>query len=71
MQVECFKRNLSGTNGGQDFDPEMLEQMFHSIRLGYYFSLCCVEFLFFKCQCCFHIKVRKYHKFCKNLFDMF
>lgn len=33
MQVECFKRNLSGTNGGQDFDPEMLEQMYNSIRL--------------------------------------
>uniref|UniRef100_A0A915C108 SEC7 domain-containing protein n=2 Tax=Parascaris univalens TaxID=6257 RepID=A0A915C108_PARUN len=32
MQVECFKRNLSGTNGGQDFDGDMLEQMFHAIR---------------------------------------
>ncbi|KHN78013.1 Golgi-specific brefeldin A-resistance guanine nucleotide exchange factor 1 [Toxocara canis] len=32
MQVECFKRNLSGTNGGQDFDSDMLEQMFHAIR---------------------------------------
>ncbi|MFH4973909.1 hypothetical protein AB6A40_000618 [Gnathostoma spinigerum] len=32
MTVECFKRNLSGTNGGQDFDQDMLEQMFHAIR---------------------------------------
>ncbi|VDN33053.1 unnamed protein product [Gongylonema pulchrum] len=32
MQAECFKRNLSGTNGGQDFDQEMLDQMYDAIR---------------------------------------
>lgn len=32
MQAECFKRNLSGTNGGQDFDPRMLDEMYNAIR---------------------------------------
>uniref|UniRef100_A0AC35TM01 SEC7 domain-containing protein n=1 Tax=Rhabditophanes sp. KR3021 TaxID=114890 RepID=A0AC35TM01_9BILA len=32
MSVECFKRNLSGTNGGQDFDPAMLDQIYHAIK---------------------------------------
>ncbi|GMT18525.1 hypothetical protein PFISCL1PPCAC_9822, partial [Pristionchus fissidentatus] len=32
MTVECFKRNLSGTNGGQDFEPEMLEQIYNAIK---------------------------------------
>ncbi|CAI5445758.1 unnamed protein product [Caenorhabditis angaria] len=32
MTVDCFKRNLSGTNGGQDFDPEMLSQMYNAIK---------------------------------------
>uniref|UniRef100_A0AAF5PR72 SEC7 domain-containing protein n=1 Tax=Wuchereria bancrofti TaxID=6293 RepID=A0AAF5PR72_WUCBA len=32
MQAECFKRNLSGTNGGQDFDPAMLDEMYNAIR---------------------------------------
>ncbi|XGW13828.1 hypothetical protein V3C99_000264 [Haemonchus contortus] len=32
MTVDCFKRNLSGTNGGADFDPEMLMAMFNAIK---------------------------------------
>ncbi|PAV79155.1 hypothetical protein WR25_16601 isoform J [Diploscapter pachys] len=32
MTVDCFKRNLSGTNGGQDFDPEMLDTMYNAIK---------------------------------------
>ena len=32
MTVDCFKRNLSGTNGGQDFDPEMLDMMYNAIK---------------------------------------
>lgn len=32
MQAECFKRNLSGTNGGQDFDSAMLDEMYNAIR---------------------------------------
>ncbi|KAK0421394.1 hypothetical protein QR680_015210 [Steinernema hermaphroditum] len=32
MTIDCFKRNLSGTNGGSDFDPEMLEQIYHAIK---------------------------------------
>ncbi|TKR64527.1 hypothetical protein L596_025041 [Steinernema carpocapsae] len=32
MTIDCFKRNLSGTNGGADFDPEMLEQIYHAIK---------------------------------------
>ncbi|GMR39829.1 hypothetical protein PMAYCL1PPCAC_10024, partial [Pristionchus mayeri] len=32
MTVECFKRNLSGTNGGKDFEPEMLEQVYNAIK---------------------------------------
>ncbi|VDP15311.1 unnamed protein product [Onchocerca flexuosa] len=32
MQAECFKRNLSGTNGGQDFDPAMLDEIYNAIR---------------------------------------
>eukprot|EP00080_Pristionchus_pacificus_P016438 PDM76458.1 gbf-1 [Pristionchus pacificus] len=32
MTVECFRRNLSGTNGGQDFDPDMLEQVYNAIK---------------------------------------
>jgi Sec7-like guanine-nucleotide exchange factor len=30
--VEDFKRNLSGTNHGKDFDPEMLEQIYTAIK---------------------------------------
>uniref|UniRef100_A0A0N5A190 SEC7 domain-containing protein n=1 Tax=Parastrongyloides trichosuri TaxID=131310 RepID=A0A0N5A190_PARTI len=32
MTVECFKRNLSGTNHGEDFDGEMLEKIYHTIK---------------------------------------
>ncbi|GMS87930.1 hypothetical protein PENTCL1PPCAC_10105, partial [Pristionchus entomophagus] len=32
MSIECFKRNLSGTNEGKDFDPDMLEQIYHAIK---------------------------------------
>ena len=32
MSVEDFKRNLSGTNHGKDFDPEMLEQIYTAIK---------------------------------------
>ncbi|KAK5985546.1 SEC7 domain-containing protein [Trichostrongylus colubriformis] len=32
MTVDCFKRNLSGTNGGADFDPEMLTTMYNAIK---------------------------------------
>ncbi|CAD6198940.1 unnamed protein product [Caenorhabditis auriculariae] len=32
MTVDCFKRNLSGTNGGQDFEPEMLISMYNAIK---------------------------------------
>ncbi|KAK6013644.1 Sec7 domain protein [Ostertagia ostertagi] len=32
MTVDCFKRNLSGTNGGADFDPEMLMTMYNAIK---------------------------------------
>ncbi|KAJ1370138.1 G-box binding factor [Parelaphostrongylus tenuis] len=32
MTVDCFKRNLSGTNGGTDFDPNMLTSMYDAIK---------------------------------------
>ncbi|VDM52566.1 unnamed protein product [Angiostrongylus costaricensis] len=32
MTVDCFKRNLSGTNGGADFDPNMLTSMYDAIK---------------------------------------
>lgn len=32
MTVDCFKRNLSGTNGGSDFDPDMLVAMYNAIK---------------------------------------
>jgi Sec7-like guanine-nucleotide exchange factor len=32
MTVDCFKRNVSGTNGGKNFDEDMLEQIFQAIR---------------------------------------
>ncbi|KAL6725184.1 hypothetical protein Aduo_007256 [Ancylostoma duodenale] len=32
MTVDCFKRNLSGTNGGSDFDPDMLVTMYNAIK---------------------------------------
>ncbi|CEF66676.1 Golgi-specific brefeldin A-resistance guanine nucleotide exchange factor 1 [Strongyloides ratti] len=32
MTVECFKRNLSGTNHGEDFDGQMLENIYHTIK---------------------------------------
>uniref|UniRef100_A0A0K0G494 SEC7 domain-containing protein n=1 Tax=Strongyloides venezuelensis TaxID=75913 RepID=A0A0K0G494_STRVS len=32
MTVECFKRNLSGTNHGEDFDSQMLENIYHTIK---------------------------------------
>ncbi|XP_023229448.1 Golgi-specific brefeldin A-resistance guanine nucleotide exchange factor 1-like, partial [Centruroides sculpturatus] len=32
MTVEEFKKNLKGVNGGQDFDDEMLEEIYVSIR---------------------------------------
>uniref|UniRef100_A0A1I8BTL6 SEC7 domain-containing protein n=1 Tax=Meloidogyne hapla TaxID=6305 RepID=A0A1I8BTL6_MELHA len=32
MSVEDFKRNLSGTNHGKDFDQEMLEQIYNAIK---------------------------------------
>ncbi|WKY01718.1 hypothetical protein Q1695_015600 [Nippostrongylus brasiliensis] len=32
MTVDCFKRNLSGTNGGADFDPDMLVTMYNAIK---------------------------------------
>ncbi|VDN06562.1 unnamed protein product [Thelazia callipaeda] len=32
MRAECFIRNLSGTNGGQDFDSKMLDEIYRAIR---------------------------------------
>ncbi|CAB3401302.1 unnamed protein product [Caenorhabditis bovis] len=32
MTVDCFKRNVSGTNGGQDFDQDMLVEIYNSIK---------------------------------------
>lgn len=32
MTVDCFKKNLSGTNGSKDFDPEMVAEMYHAIK---------------------------------------
>lgn len=32
MTVDCFKKNLSGTNGSKDFDPEMVADMYHAIK---------------------------------------
>lgn len=32
MTVDCFKRNLSGTNGGENFNQEMLEQIYYTIK---------------------------------------
>ncbi|UMM22956.1 hypothetical protein L5515_003908 [Caenorhabditis briggsae] len=32
MTVDCFKKNLSGTNGSKDFDPAMLTDMYHAIK---------------------------------------
>ncbi|CAI2349170.1 unnamed protein product [Caenorhabditis sp. 36 PRJEB53466] len=32
MTVDCFRRNLSGTNGTKDFEPEMLAEMYHAIK---------------------------------------
>ena len=32
MTVACFKRNLSGCNNGQDFDPALLEKIFSAIQ---------------------------------------
>lgn len=36
MTVDCFRRNLSGTNGGQDFDQDMLVAMFNAIKFVVY-----------------------------------
>lgn len=33
MTIPCFKRNLSGTNNGKDFEPEMLEKIYDAIKL--------------------------------------
>lgn len=32
MTLESFKKNLSGTNDKGDFDPEMLEKIYNSIK---------------------------------------
>ncbi|CAI4230553.1 unnamed protein product [Auanema sp. JU1783] len=32
MTVDCFKRNLSGTNGSKDFEPKMLEEIYYAIK---------------------------------------
>ncbi|CAI2349165.1 unnamed protein product [Caenorhabditis sp. 36 PRJEB53466] len=32
MTVDCFRRNLSGTNGTKDFEPEMPAEMYHAIK---------------------------------------
>jgi brefeldin A-resistance guanine nucleotide exchange factor 1 len=32
MTLDGLKANLKGTNGGQDFDPEMLKEIYNSIR---------------------------------------
>uniref|UniRef100_A0A914VU46 SEC7 domain-containing protein n=2 Tax=Plectus sambesii TaxID=2011161 RepID=A0A914VU46_9BILA len=32
MTIDCFKRNLSGTNDGKDFDQEMLEEIYNAIK---------------------------------------
>ncbi|CAJ0942083.1 unnamed protein product, partial [Mesorhabditis belari] len=32
MTVDCFKRNLSGTNGKADFDSQMLEDIYAAIK---------------------------------------
>lgn len=34
MSVESFKRNLSGTNGTEDFDQDMLEAIYKAIKYG-------------------------------------
>ncbi len=38
-----FVKNLRGTNGGGDHDPEMLTEIYHAIRQGL-----SAAFLFFK-----------------------
>lgn len=32
MTAEAFKRNLKNVNGGQDFDEDMLDDVYNSIR---------------------------------------
>lgn len=32
MTWEQFKKNLKGVNGGQEFDPEMLNQIYNAIK---------------------------------------
>ena len=32
MTPEQFKRNLSGVNGGVDFEPAMLEEIFTNVK---------------------------------------
>lgn len=32
MTVACFKRNLSGCNGGKDFDEQLLEKIYNAIK---------------------------------------
>jgi hypothetical protein len=33
MSFESFKKNLSGTNHGADFDPDMLQEVYDNIKL--------------------------------------
>jgi len=32
MTIDQFKRNLKGVNGSQDFDSEMLDDIYESIK---------------------------------------
>ena len=32
MSLQAFKNQVRGVNGGQDFDPEMIEEIYHAIK---------------------------------------
>lgn len=32
MSVDSFRKNLKGTNHGGDFDPDMLQEVYNSIK---------------------------------------
>lgn len=36
MTLEGFRRNLSGTHNGKDFDQEMLEKIYYAIKWAIY-----------------------------------
>lgn len=38
--VQDFKKNVAKCNGGQDFDQDMLEEIYHSIKYVVLISNC-------------------------------